>query len=64
VRYMDVLSHLAFALSGRRARPGPPPSRERLRELAREVNAGRYRVPVEKVAEALLRPRDPRAPRG
>jgi hypothetical protein len=38
-----------------RARPGLPPSPERLRELKEAVRSGAYRVSPEVVAEAVLR---------
>jgi hypothetical protein len=52
---MDALSHLVRAASGGRARPGPPPSPERLRELAAAIAERRYRVPPEEIAKALLK---------
>jgi hypothetical protein len=54
---MDALSHLVRAASAGRARPGRPPSPERLRDLAREIAARRYRVAPEEIAKALLRGR-------
>ena len=57
---MDALSHLVRAASGGRARAGAAPSPERLRELAREIAARRYRVPPEEIAKALLRGRGER----
>jgi hypothetical protein len=47
--------HLDRADRGERARPSLRPSEERLRELTEKVAAGRYRVPPEAVAEAVLR---------
>jgi hypothetical protein len=37
-----------------RARPAPPPSRERLTSLARAISSGAYRVRPQSVAEAIL----------
>jgi hypothetical protein len=51
---MQLLAHLARVVSGARARPGPPPPPERLERLARQVHAGSYRVPPERIAEAML----------
>jgi hypothetical protein len=57
---MDALSHLTRAAAGGRARPGTPPSAERLRELAGAIAERRYRVPPEEIAKALLRGRSGR----
>lgn len=61
---MEVLTQIVRAAGGGRARSGPAPSPERLRELARQVAAGSYRVPPDRVAEALLRALGPPARRG
>ena len=45
---------LTHAESGSRARPGPAPSPERLRELSDAIRARSYRVPPDRVAAALL----------
>jgi hypothetical protein len=47
-------SFLSPAKPGARARPGLPPSEERLRELRQAVRFGRYRVSPELVALAVL----------
>jgi anti-sigma28 factor (negative regulator of flagellin synthesis) len=61
---MDVLTQLARAAAGGRARGARPPDPERLRRLARAVGRGEYEVPAERVAEALIRAiRDPWATR-
>ena len=52
---MDVLPQLVRAMTGGRARSAPPPEPERLRELARAVERGEYRVPERKIADAVLR---------
>jgi anti-sigma28 factor (negative regulator of flagellin synthesis) len=52
---VNPLSTLIPAQPGARARPGLPPSAERLRELKEAVRSGTYRVPPEVVAAALLR---------
>jgi hypothetical protein len=51
---MHLLAHLARVVSGARARPGPPPAPERLERLARQICAGSYRVPPERIADAML----------
>ena len=51
---VNPLSRLIPADPGARARPGLPPSPERLRELEQAVRSGSYTVPPELVAEALL----------
>jgi hypothetical protein len=51
---VNPLSMLIPAKPGVRARPGLPPSAERLRELQEAVVSGAYKVPPEIVAEALL----------
>jgi hypothetical protein len=52
---MDALRHLVLAACGGRARPGPPPSEERLLELSRLIAERRYRASPHEVAEAMLR---------
>ena len=48
-----------------RARPGLPPTRERVDDLARSISSGRYRVSVDEVAEAMITAARARsAPRG
>ena len=51
---MDALFHVVRAAAGGRARPGPPPSQERLRELSKLIAERRYRVPPEEIARAFL----------
>jgi anti-sigma28 factor (negative regulator of flagellin synthesis) len=51
---VNPLSLLKPAEPGTRARPGLPPSAERLRELAAAVRSGAYRVSPEQVAVAIL----------
>ena len=51
---VNPLARLIPAESGARARPGLPPSAERLRELEQAVRSGSYRVRPELVAEALI----------
>jgi hypothetical protein len=51
---MQLGHQLVQALSGGRARPGPPPPRERLERLAREVQEGSYRVGSEEIALAIM----------
>jgi anti-sigma28 factor (negative regulator of flagellin synthesis) len=60
---MDSLPKLRTAYPGERARPAPSPSADRLRELARAVAAGAYRVSPERVAESLIRTAGPPARR-
>ena len=59
-RSMDPLLHVVRAAAGSRARPGRPPSPERLRELAEAISSRRYRVPPDEIAKALLRGRPAR----
>ena len=59
VSAMDRLPPLRPAVPGRRARPAAAPSEERLRELARAVSDGSYRVEPSRVAEAMLTSRRP-----
>jgi hypothetical protein len=54
---MDFVSELFRAAGGGRARPGPPPSQERRRELAKAIAEKRYQVSPEEIAKALLRGR-------
>lgn len=51
---MNPLSLLKPAERGVRARPGLPPSVERLRELREAVRRGAYRVSPDQVALAIL----------
>jgi anti-sigma28 factor (negative regulator of flagellin synthesis) len=51
---VNLLSLLTPAEPGARARPGLPPSRERLRELTEAVRSGTYRVSPDQVALAIL----------
>jgi anti-sigma28 factor (negative regulator of flagellin synthesis) len=51
LREMELPEKLS---ADRRARPAPAPSPERLRELARAIAEGRYRVPPEEVAAAIV----------
>jgi anti-sigma28 factor (negative regulator of flagellin synthesis) len=51
---VNPLSTLIPAESGTRARPGLPPSAERLRELEEAVRSGAYAVSPDIVAAAML----------
>jgi hypothetical protein len=51
---VNPISLLTPAVPGARARPGLPPSAERLRELTELVRSGAYRVPADRVALAIL----------
>ena len=62
---MDVLHQLVRAAAGGRARSAPPPDPARLEELGRAIERGEYRVPPERLADALLRAlREGPPPRG
>jgi anti-sigma28 factor (negative regulator of flagellin synthesis) len=51
---VNLLSLLTPAEPGTRARPGLPPSAERLRELSEAVRSGAYHVSADQVALAIL----------
>jgi anti-sigma28 factor (negative regulator of flagellin synthesis) len=51
---VNPLSLLTPAEPGARARPGLPPSAERLRDLKHAIRSGAYRVSPDRVALAIL----------
>jgi anti-sigma28 factor (negative regulator of flagellin synthesis) len=51
---MDLLHQLVRAAAGGRARSAPAPKPDRLEELGRAIERGEYRVPPERLADALL----------
>jgi hypothetical protein len=60
----DLSSRLHPVSPDGRARPAEPPPRERVEQLALELERGGYRIDPARVAEAILSGRRPPARRG